>query len=74
MKTINERTLKVAITKAKNKMTSAKSLEEKIELSKEVKKAELMLRNFNLNYFDIEDIKASNASDVNSKIMALIGV
>lgn len=47
-----ERQLKIAVTKAKNKMLgSSMTLAEKIELKKAVKLAEDELYNFKLNYF-----------------------
>jgi hypothetical protein len=48
-----ERSLKIAITKAKNKLKDCNgTLAEKIELKSKVKQAEKELHDFKLNYFD----------------------
>jgi hypothetical protein len=57
MKLPTEQSLKVAVTKAKNKAKAANTLDEKIELGKYIKIAEKRLHNFKLNYFEIEDLK-----------------
>ena len=69
-----ERSLKSAITKAKSKAYDAISFDEKLLLTKDIKKAEKRLYNFRLNFFVIEDIinQSTNKVDAENEILKII--